>query len=263
MVDFDLIEAVIFDMDGLLIDSEPLWRRAIRDVLEEIGVVLSDSAVAQTMGLRIDEVVAYWYQRHPWPGLSQSRVAERMVTEVLRLIERDGEALPDVYESLAAVRAAGFKTGLASSSPRILIDAVLGKLGLVNHFQVLHSADEEPYGKPHPGIYMTTMSKLDVAADRALALEDSVNGVIAAKAARLACIAVPEPASLADPRFGVADLVLRSLGEFVPLALAQTEPEPPNLPFHASPDGIIELHGSSDLGATEPDRCRRPTGKER
>ena len=100
---------------------------------------------------------------------------------------------------------------LASSSAYRLIGAVTERLGLAGEFEVAYSAEEEEYGKPHPGVYLTTARRLGVAPTQCLAIEDSFNGVLAAKAARMRCVAIPEPAQRRDPRFGIADLVLDSL----------------------------------------------------
>jgi sugar-phosphatase len=202
------ITAVIFDMDGVLVDSEPLWQEAEIEVFAGVGVELTAERCQETMGLRIDEAVDHWWVRHPWPGPSPIEVAEAIVARVTELIAERAEPLPGVHEAIAAARRVG-PIALASSSPRRLIDAVLARFDL--DFDVVHSAEDEAFGKPHPAIYLTTADRLGVAPTRCLAVEDSVNGVVAAKAARMACVAIPEPSLRGDRRFGVADAVLDSL----------------------------------------------------
>jgi sugar-phosphatase len=116
-----------------------------------------------------------------------------------------------VAESVAACREAGFRIALASSSPMTLIDAVLHRFELGRSFEVVRTADDERHGKPHPAIYLSTAHQLGVAPDACVAVEDSVNGVLAAKAARMACVAVPAPELRGDRRLGIADVVLDSL----------------------------------------------------
>ena len=103
---------------------------------------------------------------------------------------------------------------LASSSSMSLIEAVVDKLNIRMYFDVLWSAEFEPYGKPHPGIFLTTAAKLQVDPKECIVFEDSINGVISAKAARMKCIAIPEEATFNDPRFAIADSKLRSLKEY-------------------------------------------------
>jgi HAD superfamily hydrolase (TIGR01509 family) len=205
------LEAAVFDMDGVLVDSEPLWQDAEIEVFAGVGVALTNELCRQTMGLRIDEAVDHWHRRFGWTWPAPAVVAAEVVRRVSELIAERGEPLPGVDAAVAACRHAGLRLALASSSPRPLIEAVLAKLGLAGTFEVVHSADDEPFGKPHPGIYLTTAARLGVAPTACLAIEDSVNGVIAAKAARMACVAVP--LDLDDPRFGIADLVLPSLAD--------------------------------------------------
>lgn len=115
---------------------------------------------------------------------------------------------------MEAVRRSGLRLALASSSSTFLIETTLRALGLQQVFEVVESAELEPLGKPHPGVYLNTARRLAVDPVRCLAIEDSLNGVIAAKAARMTTVAIPEAHAQADPRFRVADHQLASLLEF-------------------------------------------------
>lgn len=209
-----MIEAVIFDMDGLLIDSEPLWRIAETRAMNAIGVPMVEEDGFLTMGLRTDEVVEFWYARHPWSEPSRREVEGAIVGNVIALIEDRGAALPGAVEAVRAVRAAGYRVGLASSSAMDIIEAVLDKIGLRDDFAVLQSAEHEPYGKPHPAVYIECARRLDVTPANCLALEDSPAGVLAAKAAKMTCIAIPPPELRDDPRYCIADLQLDSIEQF-------------------------------------------------
>jgi HAD superfamily hydrolase (TIGR01509 family) len=205
------VRAVIFDMDGLLVDSEPLWVRAEIEIFGEVGVVLGEEDCALTKGLRTDDVVAYWHTRRPWVKRSPAEVEARLIARVAALVLAEGRALPGVAHAIAVAREGGRRLALASSSPRVIIEATLERLGLADTFDVVRSAETEPLGKPHPGIFLTTAAHLDVPAVECLVLEDSLTGVIAAKAARMACIAVPFDHPAHDARFAIADAVIGSL----------------------------------------------------
>jgi len=208
------VDAIIFDMDGLLVDSEPLWRIAEVETLSAVGVPITEEDAVQTTGLRTDEVVELWYARYPWPDPPRKEIEARIITRLIALTRERGELMPGVIETLQAVSDAGYPLAIASSSSSEIITAVLDTLGIAAYFEVTQSAEHEPYGKPHPGGYIEAARRLGVEPWRCLAFEDSPNGVIAAKAARMRCIAVPDPALQNDRRLQAADLILPSLAEF-------------------------------------------------
>ena len=209
-----MIEAVIFDMDGLLIDSEPLWQEAEILIFKRVNLMLTLEQCLQTQGLRIDEVVDYWYQKYPWTNFSKLEIEELIVAKVIELISQKGTALAGVDKAISFAKQKQVKIALASSSTSIIIQAALQRLNLNNAFTQIYSAESEILGKPHPGVYLTTASKLNVAPQRCLAIEDSLNGVLAAKAAQMKCIAIPEPSQRENPKFAIADVILNSLEEF-------------------------------------------------
>lgn len=211
--------AVIFDMDGLLVDSEPLWVRAEIEIFGELGVFLSQVDCAHTQGLRTDDVIAYWYARRPWIGPCPAEVEARLVARVVALVREEGRALPGVAHALAVAREGGRRLGLASSSPLVIIRATLERLELTETFDVVESAQRLPHGKPHPDIFLRTAELLSVPAVQCVVLEDSLTGVIAAKAARMRCIAVPFGHPNHDARFVVADAILGSLEDVTPKLL--------------------------------------------
>ena len=208
-----MIKAVIFDLDGLLIDSEPLWQEAEILIFKRVNIVLTPDLCLRTKGLRIDEVVDYWYQKYPWTNLSKQEVAELIVAKLIELIYLKGKPLPGVDKAIAFIRQQPVKIALASSSSLIIIQAALQKLNLTDTFVRVYSAQSEALGKPHPGVYITTAKQLNVLPQHCLAIEDSLNGVLAAKAAQMKCIAIPEPLEYNNPKFAIADKILRSLEE--------------------------------------------------
>jgi len=201
-------------MDGVLIDSEPLWRRAEKEVFGGVGIALTKEMCLETMGLRLDEVVAYWFQRVPWKEKGLKEIEEEVLTVMHTLITEEGEALQGVYEILAYLRRANVTLAIASSSPLSLIESVVNKLGIRTFFQALCSADEDEWGKPDPGVYLRAAARLGADPAECLAFEDSLLGVDSAKSAGMIVIAVPAADQYDDPRFDKADFKVRSLPEF-------------------------------------------------
>ncbi len=206
--------AFIFDMDGLLIDSEPFWVESETQVFAGVGVELTPELCRRTRGLRIDDVVRYWYRRWPWqePGLEV--VAEDIVAGVIDRIRRLGGPLPGALETVEFARGSGRPVALATGSPPPVIQAVLKTLALEDYFDAVVSGADASHGKPHPAIFLAAAARMEQPADACLVLEDSVFGVVAAKAARMICVAVPAAEERHDPRFVLADRVIDSLAQF-------------------------------------------------
>lgn len=211
MADQPGIEAVIFDLDGVLIDSEPLWLVAVRQGLLGVGIDPTPDEYRLTQGMRVDRLVAFWHERHPWAEPPVEAVTARMLDTVLELIQREGKPLPGALRAVETFGGLGLPLALASSSPMTVIDAALEALGLADRFSVVYSAEAERYGKPHPGVYLSTAARLGVAPQKCLAIEDTIIGLLAAKAAQMPCLCVPEADLLGDPRLGIADRVLPTL----------------------------------------------------
>ena len=208
------MKAAIFDMDGLLIDSEPLWQEAEINAFRSVGVPLTTEMCRETLGVRLDQVVRHWYGKFPWRGESMKVVEARVLEEVSRLVVDRGQPMPGVRETIEMLVAANYTLAVASSSPMQLIRTALEAFGLIESFSVLHSAEVEDDGKPHPAVYFSTMSLLGVDPNNCIAFEDSVPGVLAAKGAGAWVIAVPDPADISNPAFADADVVLSSLTNF-------------------------------------------------
>ncbi len=206
-----MVQAVIFDMDGLLLDSEDFWQQAEYETFAALGVPLSLADTAKTVGWRCDYVVDYWYQQSPWTGPTQGEVANQIIAQVIELIRQRGVLLPGAREALQLCQQLQLPVALATSSNHDMMLAALEHFDLLPYFQATCSAQYLPYAKPHPQVYLNAATALGVAPEHCLALEDSVTGVIAAKAARMRCIAVPEHKHRHDPRYSIADAVLDSL----------------------------------------------------
>ena len=212
MADARPIEAVVFDMDGVLVDSEPMWRAVEREVFAGVGIELTDEDLYPTMGVRIADVVDRWYRRHPWPEPSREKVAATIVEGVARTVRERGLLLDGARDAVDHVRSLGLGVALASSSPMPLILAVLSLDGLAARFDVVVSGEDEDLGKPDPAVFLSAARRLEVPPDRCLVVEDSINGVRAGTAAGMVCVAVPAVGG--DDHIAIeADLVLGSIGE--------------------------------------------------
>jgi sugar-phosphatase len=211
------IDAVIFDMDGVLIDSEPFWKETEIKIFASVGIDFVAVGGEKTVGLRIDEVVDYWHGLYPWKVKSKEDVVAEIMTEMTRVISSKGKAMKGVLEVLDYLKNQGVKIGLATSSYQVLLDATLKVLDIGKYFDVTNSAQSLTYGKPHPEIYIKTAQELDVVPEKCLVIEDSLNGVIAGKAAKMNVIAVPDGTHSNQPKLALADRICSDLTEVLAL----------------------------------------------
>ena len=208
-------EAVVLDMDGVLIDTEPVWRAAQSAVFAGFGVTLSERDLLDSTGQPIEELIPVWRRRSSAPDpagteLTDAEIADLIIDRVIAHVTAEGRPMPGVTAAIALFERCGLRLAIASSSPLRLIDAVCDRLGLTR-ITVRCSAMDEARGKPAPDVYLTAARRLGVAAANCLALEDSPAGVASARSAGMRCVAVPDPLLAADPRYREADLVLGSL----------------------------------------------------
>ena len=208
-------KAVIFDMDGVLIDSEPVWKIAMQAVFDEVGCNLTKKDFQKTVGLRLDEVIKYWHQHAGWESVSPKEVEDRIVQKMVELLSNDGKPLTGVVDTLKHLKKEGVKIGLATSSYSILIDTVLDKLGIREYFDFTHSAELEDFGKPHPAVYLTVAKKLEVNPLECLVIEDSLNGIISGKAARMKVVCIPEKTHNPEPKLIIADYQFETMADLL------------------------------------------------
>jgi HAD superfamily hydrolase (TIGR01509 family) len=208
------LNTVIFDMDGLLIDSEPYWQQAGMETLLEFNVTLSPIQYHHTTGLRTPEWLDYWFGVF---GIDKSLIpaaAAALHANVFEKIRTQANPMPGVRHALDLFKEQRFRIGLATSSPLTLATIVTDKLEIGDYFDAVTSAGDLPFGKPHPQVYMDCAAALSANPLECLAFEDSFNGLIAAKAARMKCVAIPVADQYSLPKWGAADLKLSSLAEF-------------------------------------------------
>jgi HAD superfamily hydrolase (TIGR01509 family) len=216
-----VIEAVVFDLDGVLVQTEELWDEVRSGLAEERGAQYDDEAQRAMMGMSSLEWSEYM---HSELGLPES--PEEISDEVVRRMEaRYRERLPLIAGAREAVErlAERWPLGVASSSNRPLIDAVLELSGLGGFFAATVSSEEVPRGKPAPDVYLEAAGQLGVDAERCAAIEDSHSGIRSAKAAGMRVIAIPNPTFPPDQEaLAEADVVLDSLGELTPEVVDQS-----------------------------------------
>ena len=185
-------EAVIFDMDGVLIDSEPQWKIAMENVFKSVGLEMARKDFQKTVGLRIDEVIAFWNQHKNLGIQDEKAVEDAIIDQMILLVHENPIPLKGVHETLAHLKKLNIQIGLATSSPYRLLNAVLTALKIEDYFDFVHSAEKESFGKPHPVVYISTAKALSVKPSKCLVIEDSFNGVISGKAAKMDVVCIPE-----------------------------------------------------------------------
>jgi sugar-phosphatase len=208
-------EAVIFDMDGVLIDSEPLWKIAMEAVFSELGSTLQKSDFQKTVGLRIDEVIHFWNLHESWGIENEEAIQEKIISKMEELIAANAQPLPGVIETLTFLKSKGLKIGLATSSSSRLIRIVLKELIIADFFDFTHSAETEGYGKPHPAVYLTVAQKLGVSSTKCLVIEDSLNGVISGLAAKMKVVCIPEKTHFPNSKLALADFNFKTMSEML------------------------------------------------
>jgi mannitol-1-/sugar-/sorbitol-6-/2-deoxyglucose-6-phosphatase len=217
------LRAVIFDMDGLLVDTEPLWNEAATEVFGRHGIQLSPADYALTTGLRNREFVRWWFARFNVPETHAPEAETAIVGLVINKFIQKGQALPGVAHIFDFFAAQGYSMGLATSSGTSFINTVVDTLGIRSRLQAIVSAESLPYGKPHPQVYLDCAEALGVHPTECLCFEDSFNGMVAAKAARMKCVVVPAPHEAHQGRWQAADLKISSLLNFNGLLLERLD----------------------------------------
>jgi HAD superfamily hydrolase (TIGR01509 family) len=209
------LEAVVFDLDGVLVDSEEIWDEARRKLALERGLAWPASAQRDMMGMSSLEWSRYMHER---VGLTEA--PEEISAEVVSRLEGlYWQHLPLMEGAVQAVgrMAKRFRLGLASSSNRPIIELVLGLAAVADYFEVSVSSEEVEHGKPAPDVYLEALKRMNVTPSRAAAVEDSTNGLLSASAAGMLVVAVPNP--VFPPRadaLAAAAVVIDSLTELTP-----------------------------------------------
>jgi HAD superfamily hydrolase (TIGR01509 family) len=207
-----VIEAVVFDLDGVLLDSEQLWDKAREQLARERGGRWHDQAQRDMMGMSSLEWSRYMHETIGLPEPPEE-ISREVVERLTALYRERLPAIPGAKEAVERL-AADYKLGLASSSNRELIDLALELLGVAHLFAATVSSEEVARGKPAPDVYLEAARRLGIEPARAAAVEDSQNGILAAKAAGMRVIAIPNRHFPPDEQaLARADVTLGSLAE--------------------------------------------------
>lgn len=181
--------AIIFDMDGVIIDSERLWQEAEREVFTSLGVQMDKESCKQTQSMTTNEVTDFWYSKYPWTDQPLHEVEQKVINCVIDLIEAEHCEIPGAKGFLKKLKSHDFKIGLATNSPYKIVPRVLSKLELTHYFDVIVSAEFVKQGKPAPDVYLTACERLEEKAANCFVIEDSNSGIIAGKKAGMNVIA--------------------------------------------------------------------------
>lgn len=203
-------------MDGLLVDTEPLWEQAEMNVFGKLGIEVTVELCQPLKGVKVDDAILYWYKMKPWTGKTIEQVKQELIDEVAKLIQK-AKVLPGVYETINYYSNSKAKLAIASSSYMRLIQIIVDKMKIADKIDVLHSSEYEKQGKPAPDVFLTTAKKLAVEPEKCLIFEDSVNGVKAALNAGMCVVAVPHPDNFYNKEFDIADQKVHSLSEWLDL----------------------------------------------
>ncbi|NVK63234.1 MAG: hexitol phosphatase HxpB [Flavobacteriales bacterium] len=183
------MKAVIFDMDGVIVDSENLWKQAEYEVFTSLGVEVTEEHSEITKSMTTSDVTKFWYDKSPWKDKDLDTVEQSVISKVIELIESEECQISGVKDFIEKLKADNYKIGLATNSPSRIIPTVLRKLDIAHLFDTISSAEFEEKGKPDPAIYLKTAKKLNINPKDCIVIEDSYTGMLAAKNAGMTVVA--------------------------------------------------------------------------
>jgi sugar-phosphatase len=217
-------DAALFDMDGLLIDSEPYWKRAEREAFAEVGIEITEAMAMISASMSPAEVAAHWFRHKPWEGRAQADLVEAVVSRVAAHVSSHGTARAGVREALSHCATMGWKAALVSNSPLALCRHTTRTLGIADAFCAMFSAEQVERGKPEPDVYLHAARNLGVEPARCLVFEDSVGGVQAAVRAGMTVVAVPSAGQMFHDVSHPPHCVVSTLADFCRLHRAWANP---------------------------------------
>lgn len=215
------MNTVIFDMDGLLIDSEPIWQEATTEIFNTKNLHISLAQYESTTGLRTAEFLEHWFDHFELDKANLPQWQSWLYELVISKIKNKGTVMPGVDYIINFFASRNYKMGVASSSPMQLIDCVIDMIGMRKNLQAITSAEDLPFGKPNPQVYINCAAALNSKSIDCICFEDSINGMIAAKAAKMSCVVVPAQNQRKDLRWSLANVQLNSLLDFNDTVLQQ------------------------------------------
>ncbi|MDP0308190.1 HAD-IA family hydrolase [Glaesserella parasuis] len=187
-----MIEAVIFDMDGTLIDSQPIWYQASTEFFQQNQFPVTLAEMMTLTGSPIGTLVDYVLQKYGEKEKSRTQLIEELMAYVVGKVLEAKPLMPNVKDVLSTLKQWGIKIAVASASPRNMLQGIVDSCGIAEYFDYLAFAEELEYNKPHPAVYLHAAKQLGVPTSACFAVEDSVLGMISGKAASMKTVVIPE-----------------------------------------------------------------------
>ena len=209
-----MIEGFIFDLDGTIVDSEPLWDEAHLKIFQDEGTILSDEDNLPTRGLHTFDAVKLLYPKIKSPTRSIQEITDAINSTALMLILEKGKLKPGVKKAIVMLAKMNLPIAIASSSTKLIIENLLTHFKIGKYFTSIRSGEEEEFGKPHPGIFLNCANLMHVDPRTCVVFEDSFNGMIAAKAAKMNLVAFLDIGNFGETKYDFADLKLESFHNF-------------------------------------------------
>ncbi|WP_198148744.1 hexitol phosphatase HxpB [Xenorhabdus hominickii] len=207
------MKAVIFDMDGVLIDSEPLWKKAGMQILNHYGVPVTYDEMLGMIGIPVPGMVDRVCRLYHKNDLDKFKIEKDFFKKGIELILTENPLMDGVVECLNLLVEKNIKIGIASASPRLLILKIIEQCGIDNYFEYISSADDISYNKPHPLVYLNAAEKMNVLPNECIGIEDSKIGMIAVKAASMKCVVIPNNIEYDYSYWDLADWKIKKLWE--------------------------------------------------
>ncbi|MCI7353291.1 MAG: hexitol phosphatase HxpB [[Actinobacillus] rossii] len=208
-----MIKAVIFDMDGTLIDFQPIWYQVSTDFFQKNGFPVTMDDMIKLTGSPVAKLVDYVLQAHGQKDKARAQLVTELMDYAVFEILAAKPLLPNVKDVLAQLKQQGIKIAVASASPRNMLQGIVDSCGIAEYFDYLASAEELDYNKPHPAVYLHAAQQLDVSVAECFAVENSVLGMISGKAASMKTVVIPAQAEWDDSRWALADFKLANIAE--------------------------------------------------
>jgi len=205
-----MLKAVLFDMDGVIIDSEPLHFRSDQLLMKTFGIEMSVADLEVYVGMRDPDMLSQIILKYGLNTSLSELLSMQLNHKISLLREADAFAIDGIVDLIQSISDHHIHIGLASSSSRVFIEAVLDKLGIASHFDCIISGYEVEKGKPDPDIFLKAASLLGVSPEHCLVIEDSAHGVKAAHAAGMKCIGFQNPNS-GNQDLSNAEMIVRSI----------------------------------------------------
>lgn len=212
-----MIRAVIFDMDGTLIDSQPIWYQASTAFFQQNQFPVTLAEMMTLTGSPVGTLVDYVLHKYGEKEKNRTQLIEELMAYVVGKVLEAKPLMPNVKEVLVNLKQQGIKIAVASASPRNMLQGIVDSCGIAEYFDYLASAEELDYNKPHPAVYLHAAKQLGVAVNECFAVEDSVLGMISGKAANMKTVVIPAKAEWDDPRWSLADYKLEQISDLLGL----------------------------------------------